>query len=81
MTTERTKFGREIEAAMGEVLAHVRDETALAEEMPTARCCARLRRVSHGAPFHKFGAVRPGPFAQPLPKPSPGLAGVRFSIG
>ena len=29
MTTERTELGREIETAMGEVLAHVRGETAL----------------------------------------------------
>ena len=30
MTTERTDTGLEIEAALGEVLAHVRGETALA---------------------------------------------------
>ena len=29
MTTERTELGREIETALGEVLAHVRDETDL----------------------------------------------------
>ena len=29
MTTERTELGRDIEAALGEVLAHVRGETAL----------------------------------------------------
>ena len=29
MTTERTPLGEEIEAALGEVLAHVRSEVAL----------------------------------------------------
>ena len=29
MTTKRTDLGREVEAALGEVLVHVRGETAL----------------------------------------------------
>ena len=51
MTTERTKFGREIEAAMGEVLAHVRGETALpcrvVDGPPLVRQTALAEEIMH----------------------------------
>ena len=47
MTTERTGAGREIEAALGEVLAHVRGEVELPCRIvddPTAERIVALRR-------------------------------------
>ena len=47
MTDERTETGREIEAALGEVLAHVRGETALACRIvddPAAERIVALRK-------------------------------------
>ena len=47
MTGERTETGREIETALGEVLAHVRGETALSCRIvddPTAERIVALRK-------------------------------------
>ena len=47
MTSERTKLGREIETALGEVLAHVRGETGLACRIvddPAAERIVALRK-------------------------------------
>lgn len=46
-TIERTELGREIETALGEVLAHVRGEEALpcrAVDDPTAERVVRVRK-------------------------------------
>ena len=47
MTTERTQVGREVEAALGEVLAHVRGETVLPCQIvddPSAKHILALRK-------------------------------------
>ena len=47
MTSERTKLGREIETALGEVLAHVRGDTGLACRIvddPVAERIVALRK-------------------------------------
>ena len=47
MTTERTDLGREVEAALGEVLAHVRGEVELPRRIvddPTAERIIALRK-------------------------------------
>ena len=47
MTTERTQVGREVEAALGEVLAHVRGETVLPRQIvddPSAKHILALRK-------------------------------------
>ena len=45
MTTERTPAGREIEAALGEVLAHVRGETELPCRIVDDPCAERILAV------------------------------------
>ena len=60
MTTERTKVGQEIEAALGEVLAHVRGEVDLpgrivddpaAEQILAIRKRMKLSRQKFAARF------------------------------
>ena len=45
MTTERTPLGKEIEAALGEVLAHVRGEIALPCRIVDDPTAARIRAL------------------------------------
>ena len=57
MTTERTELGRDIETALGEVLGHVRGETALSCRIVAMRKRLRLSRQKFA---DRFGLdVRP----------------------
>ena len=58
MTNERSELGREIETALGEVLAHVRGETALSCRIVDAPAAGRIvaLRKRLGLSRQKFAA-------------------------
>lgn len=69
MTTERTEVGRDIEAALGEVLAHVSGETKLpcriVDDPDASRIVALRRR------FRRSRAAPSGCSANTTPKKCP----------
>ena len=62
MTAERTQMGREVEAALGEVLAHVRGEADLPCRIvddPRCRAHCRTTKAHETEPSEVCGPVRP----------------------